>query len=196
MSWFLHCLLCIALWGRCWAKGRACQKHGWSATLPFPSTASCRLGSRNRQVTAEDPLCKSPLDPDLSYGNSEFLKNQAKMAQIECLQLETGFESLVRQAVSHRRETNLRSSAFHSPRVETVACTHFRTWPNATSPLHLVTREACAAKTAHQNVVVFLHLLLPLLFTLWGLVTVAMLIHRYWWLVMIITTLGLFSAVL
>lgn len=39
------------------------------------------------------------------------------MAQIECLQLETGFESLVRQAVSHRAETNLRSSAFCSARV-------------------------------------------------------------------------------
>lgn len=42
-----------------------------------------------------------PLDSDLSCGNSEFSKNQATMAQIERLQLETDFESLVRQAVSH-----------------------------------------------------------------------------------------------
>ena len=41
---------------------------------------------------------------------------------------------------------------------------------------------------------VFLHLLVPLSFTLvyLGLVTIAMLILRYWWLVMIIIALGFF----
>lgn len=46
MSCFLHWFLRIALWERCWAKWRACQKHGQSATLPFPSTASCQSGSQ------------------------------------------------------------------------------------------------------------------------------------------------------
>lgn len=55
----------------------------------------------------------------------------------------------------------------------------------------MVTREGHAAKTAHQNAVVFLHLLVPLLVTLvyLGLVTMAMLILSCRWFIMIITAL-------
>lgn len=109
VPWVLHSFLHAGFWERCWAKGRVYQKHGFSATLLFHSIASCRSGSQNRQVMAEDPLRKVPLDTDLS----EFLKNQAKMVQIECLQLGSGFQSLVRQQ-HHWDETNLRSLAFHS----------------------------------------------------------------------------------
>lgn len=72
-----------------------------------------------------------------------------------------------------------------------IAFTDFQTWLSATSSLHAVTKEGHAAKTAHQNAVVFLHLLVPLLVTLvyLGLVTMAMLILRCWWLIMIITAM-------
>lgn len=51
------------------------------------------------------------------------------------------------------------------------------------------TRPCC--KNSHQNTVVFLHLLVPLLVSLvyLVLVTMAMLTLRCWWLIMIITTL-------
>lgn len=55
-----------------------------------------------------------------------------------------------------------------------------------------------SCKTACQNAGNFLHLLIPLLFTLLhlALATTAMLILRYWWLIMLITALGFLSAVL
>lgn len=155
-----------------------------------------RCGSENRQVMAEDPLCKSPLDTDLS----EFLRNQANMAQIEHLQLESGFQSLVRQAMSRRWDKSQELSFPFSragktwEHVVVIASTDLQTWLSATSSLHLVTREGHAANTAHQNAVVFLHLLVLLLLMLvyLGLVTMAMLILRCWLLIMIITALEYF----
>lgn len=98
---------------------------------------------------AEDPLCKSPLDTDLS----EFLRNQANMAQIEHLQLESGFQSLVRQAMSRRWDKSQELSFPFSragktwEHVVVIASTDLQTWLSATSSLHLVTREGHAANS-------------------------------------------------
>lgn len=120
------------------------------------------------------------------------------MAQTECLLLGSGFQSLVRQAMSLRWDKSQEPSFPFSRADKTwahdlvvIASADFQTWLSATSSLHSVTRGGHAAKTAHQNCVVFLHLLVPLLVTLeyLGLVTMAVLIFRCWCLIMKITAL-------
>lgn len=120
------------------------------------------------------------------------------MAQTECLLLGSGFQSLVRQAMSLRWDKSQEPSFPFSRADKTwahdlvvIASADFQTWLSATSSLHSVTRGGHAAKTAHQNCVVFLHLLVPLLVTLeyLGLVTMAVLIFRCWCLITKITAL-------
>lgn len=173
-----------------------------NAALPFHSIMPIRVF--NRQVMPEEPLCKFPpwlwLDLwELRVPQKSGQDGSNQMSAIRNWFWKSGQAGSESPKWDEPQELGFSfSRGWQDLSTEQtwwpIACTHFWMWRNATLPLHPVTREGYAAKAAHQNAVIFLHLLVPLLFTLvyLGLVTMAMLILRYWWLIMIITALGFF----